>query len=236
MNRTAARLGLAHTHYHSPYGLDAPGAYSTAADQLILARALMRDPRIQAIVRKRYATVNGRRLPASNTLLGVYRGIDGVKTGHTNQAGWCLAATAHRDGQRLYVVGLGAVDEASRNEGVEDLLDWGFRQLHPVAVVTRGQAAGLVGVDTGGTLPVVVAAPVTVTLRPGDRLSLSYELPSRVTAPVALGTAEGRVVVLRNGVPEGSAPIVSAEAVAVPGILHRIRSVFSSLLGSVLPI
>jgi D-alanyl-D-alanine carboxypeptidase (penicillin-binding protein 5/6) len=235
MNATARKLGLLHTVYRSPYGLDRPGAHSTAADQLILARLLMRDPRVREIVRMRYADIDDKRLPASNTLLGVYPGVDGVKTGHTLGAGWCLAATAHRTGQRIFVVALGASDEASRNGAVSTLLDWGFRQIHRVAVVHAGDPAGSVPTADAGTLPVIAADPITVTLRPGERLAIRYQLISLVRPPVAARAVEGRMTVLRDGVAVGSTPLVASQAVAAAGLFDRVRATFGALEAAVVP-
>jgi serine-type D-Ala-D-Ala carboxypeptidase (penicillin-binding protein 5/6) len=229
MNQTAHRLGLLHTVYRSPYGLDRPGAHSTAADQLVLARLLMRDGRVRAIVHKRFADIDDKRLPASNTLLGVYPGLDGVKTGHTLGAGWCLAATAHRNGERIYVVALGAVDEPSRNGAVATLLDWGFRQIHPVTVVHAGDAAGSVPTSDGGTVPVVASGTVGVVLRPGERIAVRYELPSVLRLPVGAGATEGRLTVLRDGVPVGATQLVTAQPFAVPSVIDRVETVFRSL-------
>jgi serine-type D-Ala-D-Ala carboxypeptidase (penicillin-binding protein 5/6) len=220
---------MLHTVYRSPYGLDRPGAHSTAADQLVLARLLMRDARVRAIVHKRFADIDRKRLPASNTLLGVYPGLDGVKTGHTNGAGWCLAATAHRGGRRIYVVALGAADEASRNSAVATLLDWGFRQIHPLTVVHAGDAAGTVPTSDGGAVPVVASGAIGVVLRPGERLAIRYELPSVLRLPVGAGATEGRLTVLRDGVPVGTTELVTAQAVAVPSVIDRIETAFRAL-------
>lgn len=230
MNATARRLGMGRTVYRAPYGLDAPGQYSTAADQLVLARLLMRDRRIRAIVRQRSVTVNGTRYAASNTLLGTYRGLDGVKTGHTSGAGWCLAATARRHGQRVFAVALGAPDEASRNASVTTLLSWGLRRLHPTAIVRAGEPAGAVPTSGAGAVPVVAARAVIVTIRPGDRIRIRYELPGIAALPVAQGASLGRLVVLRNGVAAGAVPVVSPRGVPAPGLLDRVSSTFGRLL------
>ncbi len=235
MNATARRLGMLRTSYRTPYGLDATGQYSTAADQLILARLLMSDRRIRAIVRQRSVTIHGVRFAASNALLGAYRGLDGVKTGHTSGAGWCLAASARRGGHRIFAVALGAADEPTRNAAVTALLDWGFQQFHPVLAVRGGDPAGAVPTSDGGEVPVIAAKPVVVTLRPGDRLGLRYEIASLAVLPLAAGAVEGRVVVSRNGVVIGSSPIVAAHAVAARGLADRIGAVFADFEDALLP-
>jgi D-alanyl-D-alanine carboxypeptidase len=221
MNRTARRLGMRDTAYRAPYGLDTPGQHSTAADQLILARLLMRDGRVRSIAKLRSAVVDGRRLRSSNTLLGRYAGLDGVKTGHTGQAGWCLAASAKRSGRRIFVVGLGAADEASRNREIAKLLDWGFAQLHPVTAVLAGAPAGTVPLPYGGTVDARVATTLRLTLRPGERLRLRYRVAS-VHLPLAQGAPVGQVDVLVGSRVVASAPLVTSRAVAAPGLFDRL--------------
>jgi D-alanyl-D-alanine carboxypeptidase len=221
MNRTARRLGMRDTVYRAPYGLDTAGQHSTAADQLILARLLMRDGRVRSIAKLRSAVIDGLRLRSSNTLLGNYAGLDGVKTGHTGQAGWCLAASAKRGGRRIFVVGLGAADEASRNREISRLLDWGFAQLHTVTAVQAGTPAGTVPLPYGGTVGAEVGRSLKLTLRPGERLRLRYRVAS-VHLPLAQGAPVGQVDVLVSSRVAASAPLVATRAVAAPGLFDRL--------------
>ena len=124
MNARARDLGLRHTHYVNPAGLDAAGQHSTARDTVLLAVRLMRSPTVRAIVRRTGARLHGRELPATNRLLDAGLGIDGVKTGHTDEAGWCIVVSAMHRGHRLMITVLGAPDEARRDEAVRGLLSW----------------------------------------------------------------------------------------------------------------
>jgi serine-type D-Ala-D-Ala carboxypeptidase (penicillin-binding protein 5/6) len=126
MNAEAAELGLDGSHFATPVGLDQPEHYSTARDVATLATLLMQDESFRAIVSRRDATLHGRTLPATNDLLASYPGADGVKTGHTDEAGWCIAASATRDGRRVLVVVLGSSTRESRNAAATALLDWAF--------------------------------------------------------------------------------------------------------------
>ena len=126
MNADAASLDLTGTAYANAEGLDAPGQHSTARDVAVLARDLMGDPAFRDIVRMTATRIDGHRLPATNDLLGGYPGADGIKTGHTDEAGWCLAASATRDGRRVIVVVLGAPSEQARDASAAALLDWAF--------------------------------------------------------------------------------------------------------------
>ena len=126
MNAEAAAAGLDATRYANPDGLDDPAQHSSAADVARLARDLMQDPAFRRIVAAESIRINGSELPATNDLLGVYRGADGIKTGHTDEAGWCIAASATRDGRSIVVVVLGAPTEQARDDAARALLDYGF--------------------------------------------------------------------------------------------------------------
>jgi serine-type D-Ala-D-Ala carboxypeptidase (penicillin-binding protein 5/6) len=126
MNAEAAAAGLDATRYANPVGLDDPAQHSSAADVARLARDLMQDPAFRRIVAAESTTLDGSELPATNDLLGVYRGADGIKTGHTDEAGWCIAASATRDGRSIVVVVLGAPTEHARDAAARALLDFGF--------------------------------------------------------------------------------------------------------------
>ena len=128
MNQHAASLGLANTHAVNVTGLDADGQYSSANDLTRLAAFLMSNPTFQLTVRRTDATLNGQTFPATNDLLTKYPGADGVKTGTTTQAGWCIIASALRDGRRIIVTVLGAPTEAARDAAATSLLDWAFTQ------------------------------------------------------------------------------------------------------------
>jgi D-alanyl-D-alanine carboxypeptidase (penicillin-binding protein 5/6) len=128
MNAEAAAAGLEATRFANPAGLDDPAQHSSAADVARLAHDLMQDPVFRQIVAAESTTLDGSELPATNDLLGTYQGADGIKTGHTDEAGWCIAASATRDGRSIVAVVLGAPNEQARDDAARALLDYGFRQ------------------------------------------------------------------------------------------------------------
>jgi D-alanyl-D-alanine carboxypeptidase len=128
MNAMAAALGLANTHAVNATGLDAEGQYSSANDLINLAAFLMGNPTFQLTARRTDATLNERTFPSTNDLLTKYPGADGIKTGHTTAAGWCIVASATRDGRRIIAAVLGAPTEEARDAAATALLDWGFTQ------------------------------------------------------------------------------------------------------------
>ncbi len=126
MNAEATAAGLDATRYANPVGLDDPAQHSSAADVSRLARDLMQDPAFRHIVAAESTRIDGSELPTTNDLLGAYRGADGIKTGHTDEAGWCIAASATRDGRSIVAVVLGAPTEQARDAAARALLDYGF--------------------------------------------------------------------------------------------------------------
>ena len=128
MNENAAAFGLANTNAVNVTGLDAEGQYSTANDVIRLGVTLMGSITFQQTVKEDSATLNGQAFPSTNDLLGVYPGADGIKTGNTSGAGWCILASATRDGRRVVVAVLGAPTEAARDQAATALLDFGFAQ------------------------------------------------------------------------------------------------------------
>jgi D-alanyl-D-alanine carboxypeptidase (penicillin-binding protein 5/6) len=126
MNQTAERMGLVDTQAANPVGLDDENGYSSARDMVLLANDLLGDPTFAAAVVKPTAKLHGQTFPSTNDLLGTYPGADGVKTGRTTGAGYCLIGSATRDGRRIIVAVLGSSSDAARAQAATDLLDWAF--------------------------------------------------------------------------------------------------------------
>jgi serine-type D-Ala-D-Ala carboxypeptidase (penicillin-binding protein 5/6) len=128
MNDAAADLALVDTHAANATGLDADGQFSSANDLISLGSRLLGDDTFRQTVSEPTAELNGETFANTNDLLGAYAGADGIKTGHTAEAGWCILASATREGRRVVVVVLGAPTEDGRDDAAETLLDWGFAQ------------------------------------------------------------------------------------------------------------
>jgi D-alanyl-D-alanine carboxypeptidase (penicillin-binding protein 5/6) len=128
MNTAAEELGLGNTHAVNVTGLDAEGQHSSAMDMITLGTHLMTNPSFQLTVERVDAVLHDLRYPTTNDLLNLYPGADGIKSGHTTEAGWCLLGSASRGGRRIVVAVLGAPTEEARNDAVISLLNWGFTQ------------------------------------------------------------------------------------------------------------
>jgi D-alanyl-D-alanine carboxypeptidase len=223
MNAQARQLGLRGTHFVRPDGLDAPGHVSTAHDVTLLAQRLMRYPVVRAIVRQRDATIaGGRHLHTWNDLLGLFRGLDGVKTGHTDNAGWCQVAEVRRDGLDMYATILGSPSRGRRDSDLAALLRWALSVERPAWVITPGHEYARASVGFGRKAVGLVATRGVV--RP---VRLDRPLVVRVTAsgaaalPVARGTRLGELRVFSGGKLVARRPLVAARSVARPGFAAR---------------
>jgi D-alanyl-D-alanine carboxypeptidase (penicillin-binding protein 5/6) len=131
MNDAAATLGLTDTHAVNATGLDADGQFSSVRDLITLATSLSENADFRQTVADATARFDGRTIPNTNDLLVTYPGADGIKTGHTSDAGYCLLASATRDGRRIIVAILGAPTDDARDHAAAVLLDWAFSQDAP---------------------------------------------------------------------------------------------------------
>jgi serine-type D-Ala-D-Ala carboxypeptidase (penicillin-binding protein 5/6) len=128
MNTAAQDLGLGNTRAVNVTGLDAEGQHSSAMDMITLGTHLMSNPSFQLTVNRVDAVLHDLRYPTTNDLLNLYSGADGIKSGHTTEAAWCLLGSASREGRRVVVAVLGAPTEEARNDAMIALLNWGFSQ------------------------------------------------------------------------------------------------------------
>src|ERR671937_1329568 len=193
MNAKAAELKLDRTHFTRADGLDAPGHYSTALDVTRLAEAAMRLPQIRAVVRLRTGVIaGGRRLYTWNDLLGVFRGLYGVKTGHTAAAGWCEVAAVRRNGVTLYTTVLGSPTRSQRNGDLASLLRWGISRYRSLSVIPprRVYVAAAVGYGKG-RVPLVTTGGAFRIVRVDRPLVERVVAPAALPLPVARGQRVG---------------------------------------------
>ena len=224
MNAKAAQLGLTDTHYVRPDGLDAPGEYSSAADVTKLARIVMRSPFVRATVRMQSATLaDGETLHTWNDLLGSFPGIVGVKTGHTDEAGWCQVAAATGPGETVYVTLLGSPSRAQRNDDLRALVIWGLAQFRLVPAVQAARTYAQVELPYGkGPLPLVAARPVNAVARLGRPLTETVTAAAGTSLPVAAGAVLGKVTVRDGGRIVATSDLVAARTINKPGLLGRL--------------
>ncbi len=233
MNATASRMGLSHTRFSNPHGLDADGHFSSARDLAILARVAMADPEIRRMVQLEAVTVEAAGGPVtlenSNLLLGSFDGATGVKTGFTRQAGYSLVASAEREGIELVAVVLGTNSEDARFVDARELLEWGFAHYRTVELAGAGDRAG--GVRVADYLDVSVDALVAEMLAAevfdvdGEVVS-RIDLPAEVTAPVNAGDRLGTLTFVQGDRLVAQVPIVAAEDIERPSAFKRLQIAF----------
>ncbi len=219
MNREARRLGLKHTHYATPIGLDTSGNYSSAADLVKLASYdLTHSPYFKRIVALPHAVLRSgahvRYVVNRNDLVAEHPWIDGVKTGHTADAGYVLVASGHRRGMTLISAVLGTSSEASRDANTIALLDYGFANFHLVKPVRAGEvlARPAVRYRSGRPATLIAAAPFTRVVDDHAHVRVVVHAPHQLTGPLARGARLGTAVVLVDGRPVAHVPLRLASA------------------------
>lgn len=246
MNAKAKSLGMVNTTFANPSGLPPesvgkPGPHAASAyDIAILSRYSLGLPLFLEIVSTwgpvvmRSETIKQPVLWNYNRMLRTYPGMDGIKTGMTSEAGYCIAATAERDGVRLIVVTLGAPTGADRESDVRRLFDYGFSLLKSVPIAAKGEVVAEVEVLKGvrRTVELEAAAPLAVTLPKESQAEPATEvrLLRDLHAPVAAGETVGELVAFVDGEEAGRVPLVARSAVERASALQLIARYFLQIV------
>lgn len=208
MNKKAKDLGLKNTHFQNPTGLPAKDHYSTANDMAIMARELMKYPLIRKYTGKyedylREDTDKKFWLVNTNKLVRFYPGVDGVKTGFTTEAKYCLTASAEKNGMRVISVVMGAPTSKERNNQVTKLLDYAFGQYMTKKLYTRGEKIKTVQVGKGKKekVDLVASDNVSLLMKKGenmDKVKQEVIAEKKVKAPIKKGDALGTLVIKKD--------------------------------------
>ncbi len=228
MNQEARRLGLTNTHFVNPDGLPNPDHYSSARDIAVLTRALIREfPQWYRWYSEREFTYNGIRQRNRNRLLWLDDSVDGVKTGYTAEAGYCLVSSARRGPMRLISVVMGAPSPRARIAASRALLKYGFRFFETRRLYAAGEPVVEVPVWEGASPAVTLGLEedllVTVPRDEADALEARPQVPGHLTAPVVEGEPYGSVLVDRKGETLGRRPLVAQRSVARGTLWQRLR-------------
>lgn len=229
MNAKAAQLDLINTAYLNPHGLDAKGHYTSAGDLTVLARYAMRNATFRELVGLQTLKVRSDRythvLKSHNTLLKSYKGAEGIKTGWTDDAGYCVVAAAKRGDIELVGTVMGAASEAGRAQQAKVLLDWGFAHYKTTTVVEAGEVLGRVRVSdylertVGAEAEETTALPVFDLAGPVDR---RVELMADVPAPVSKGDVVGTMTLYQGDDVLTQVSVVATSDVPEPTVWQRI--------------
>ncbi|MCK9685320.1 D-alanyl-D-alanine carboxypeptidase family protein [Scleromatobacter humisilvae] len=227
MNAEAAHLGMTHTHFENSTGLPDPSHKASARDLAVLAAAIIRNSgEYYPIYAEREFTYNGIKQGNRNELLYTDPTVDGLKTGHTDEAGYCMTVSAKRGNMRLISVIMNADSKQARADQTRVLFNWGYANFEEATPVQAGATLSTAKVHYG-VLPTVAAGPaqaLTLVVPKGQAATIqtTVTLNPNLEAPIAKGAVIGKVVATAGGKPVGEAPVVALAAVERAGFFQRI--------------
>ena len=227
MNSHAEKLGMVDTYYVNSHGLPHPDHLTTARDLATLAKAMINEhPEQYAIYKEREFTYNDIKQYNRNILLAEDPTVDGLKTGHTEEAGYCLVASAERRGMRLISVVMGTSSERARKNETRSLLNYGFRFFETGTQFEAGQELDKPRIWKGAAdyISVGILDETVLTLPRGKKkhLATRVELNPEIVAPVAVGDELGTVVLTLDGETVFRGPLVALEAIEPGGFFSRL--------------
>ena len=244
MNVVAAKIGMASSRFGTPSGWPDGGVTKvSAADLITLADRLIRDhpdgySRYFSLPKLQHGkSPEGKPIiqPNRNPILGRFEGADGLKTGHTAEAGYCFLGSAKRNGRRLIMVVAGMSSEKARRDEAERLMKWGFDEWEGRELVPAGASLGRIDVRKGGIPAVATQAGIAVRMTVPKGYEGSYRAVMRTRAPIAAplirGTPVADLVVTPDGLPPQTMPLIAATDVAEGGVWARARTGFYRLTG-----
>lgn len=238
MNQQAKQLGMTNTHFENATGLPGNNHKTTARDLAILARAVINDhPAHYPLYAERWFNYNGHNQPNRNRLLFRDSTVDGLKTGHTQEAGYCLVASAKRNDMRLITVVLGSASEETRAVESQNLLAYGFRYYEGATIFQKTQelASARLWKGKAKKISLGVGKDVNVTILRGgkERLMVQTNTINPIVAPITEGQELGQVVVTLDGKEVYKAPLVALAAVDQAGIFGRLWDTLMMLFAGV---
>lgn len=228
MNEKAAQLGMNDTHFVNATGLPDPEHYTTPRDILKVAAATIRDfPEMYRIYSVKEFTFNKIRQRNRNGLLWRDESVDGMKTGHTKAAGYCLVASARRNDMRLLSVVMGTASEDARLDATQALLNYGFRFYQTHRLYGAGEVLSRARVWKGEQEKVPLGLEqdlyVTIPRRQYKNLEAGMRVDPQLMAPIRKGQILGRVEVSLEGEPVTEVPLVALRAVAEGGLMQNLK-------------
>ncbi len=227
MNDTAARLGMTQTNFENPHGLPAAGHLTTARDIAVLSRRhILEHPEaLQYHSMKEFQYGIEYAQPNRNRLLWTYPGADGLKTGNTTAAGFCLVGTAQKEGSRFIAVIMGGSSDDVRTQEAGALLDYAFAHYETAQLADAGQTLTELRIWRGNQsmVPVGTVEPLALTVEKGkkDAVTIEYQLDTQVQAPVVFGQEVGDIVLFVDGVEKDRLPALALADIPEGGFFRR---------------
>lgn len=208
MNKRASQLGLTHTHFKNPHGLDDADHYSSSRDMSLIARELVKHEKVLEYTKvyEDYLREDTDRkiwLVNTNRLVRFYDGVDGLKTGFTDDAGYCMTATAKKDGMRIIAVVMGEETSKIRNQEVSEMLDYAFAQYKVINMLQNKNSLGKYRVENGKDeyVQIVAKGAATVVKKKSERDGdISYDIKvNTLKAPLKVGDDVGNLIIKEDG-------------------------------------
>lgn len=226
MNKTAKKLGLKNSHFENATGLPHPDHRMSMEDLAILARHIIKEfPELYHYFSQKEFVYNNIKQGNRNPLLYTMKGADGLKTGHTEEAGFCLAASATKGERRLIEVMSGMSSNRERSEEAERLMSWGFREFNNFKILTKGQTVAVAKVWYGkeDSVNLTVADDVlkTVHMSQQDNVKATAEFDEPVKAPIKAGQEIGTIKIEIEGQSPLNVPLIAANDVSETGMLGK---------------
>ena len=232
MNQTAQEIGMVNSHFTNATGLPDSNHYTTPYDMALLAARIVEDsPETYPLYSEKWYTYNGIKQPNRNRLLWQDNTVDGIKTGHTDNAGYCLVASAKRNNMRLIAVVMGTATENARAEQTQRLLAHGFRffETHKVYDANQPLEEQRVWMGEKETVGLGLKSPLYIAIPSGryDQLAASVTLRDLLTAPAAAGKTYGKVTIKLNDKVVAEEDLVALETVQEGSMWQRVKDYFA---------
>lgn len=208
MNKKAKELGLKDTNFKNPHGLDEANHYSSAHDMAIIGKELVKHEKVLQFTSiyedyLRKGTNKEFWLVNTNKLVRFYTGVDGLKTGYTKEAGYCLTATAQKNDMRLVAVAMGEPTSALRNSEISSMLDYGFAQYKSTSIIKRNQTVTEVEIEKAikEKVKIVPLDDVSILTKKNEKLGkITYDVKlNKIQAPIKKGDIVGTLKIMEDG-------------------------------------
>lgn len=236
MNDKAKEFKMNNTNFVNCHGLDAEGHYTSAEDIAIMSRELAKHPQIfkWTSMYQYHLREGDSWLVNTNKLVRFYDGCDGFKTGSTNKAGFCLSATALKDGMRLIAVTMKAPTAKIRNAEITQMLNYGFANFTSQKIIDKGVVVEIIPVEKGmiDKLELATASDLQVlsTKSEKDQFTTRTEIPHKVTAPIEKNAVIGRLIAEKDGKEIAAVDLIATEKVEKTSIIRMFKSFLFSAI------
>ena len=242
MNKRAKELGATDTNFANPNGLPANGHVTSAYDLALMSKELMKHDKIFEFISKYMVTVYvgknnnvKRELVNKNKMIRFYNDVDGIKTGWTEEAGYCISVTAKRGNLRLISVVMGAPKVEIRNKEARKLIDYGFANYGSFLVARKGDKLQEIKVSKGNVLKVnaIIESDISVLLTKGEEKNIkkTIELPENINAPIKKGDKLGEVIISINDKEVGRYNLVCDSDVTRASLINNLKNSFRFWFG-----